>query len=107
MRRGMAGVRAHAGAAGLAAAIVLVHGCPGPALRLLLRFAGAVTLISHEDDLPYDRTIPSKSYLSGGEGGEKSPLQDKKFFETNNIFRVKDEITGIDGEEKSILLSDG
>lgn len=90
--------------------VILGAGAAGFSAAQELRntgFAGAVTLISHEDDLPYDRTILSKSYLSGGEGGEKSPLQGKEFFKTHNIVRVKGEISGIDGEEKSVLLSDG
>jgi apoptosis-inducing factor 3 len=90
--------------------VILGAGAAGFSAAQELRntgFAGAITLISHEDDLPYDRTILSKSYLSGGEGGEKSPLQDKEFFDANNIVRVKGEISGLDVEEKSILLSDG
>jgi NADPH-dependent 2,4-dienoyl-CoA reductase/sulfur reductase-like enzyme/nitrite reductase/ring-hydroxylating ferredoxin subunit len=90
--------------------VILGAGAAGFSAAQELRnagFAGAITLISHEDDLPYDRTILSKSFLSGGEGGEKSPLQGEDFFDANKIERVKGEISGIDGEEKSILLSDG
>jgi NADPH-dependent 2,4-dienoyl-CoA reductase/sulfur reductase-like enzyme/nitrite reductase/ring-hydroxylating ferredoxin subunit len=72
-----------------------------------LGFKGAVTLISHEEELPYDRTVLSKYFLSGEQGGEKSPLQNEAFFEDNKIKRLNAEVVKLDPAKQSIVLADG
>ncbi len=86
-----------AGAAGFSAARELRN----------IGFTGAITLISREDALPYDRTILSKYVLAGQQAGEKSPLQDEAFFKTNNITRLTADITNLDSNRKLISLSNG
>ncbi len=90
--------------------VILGAGAAGFSAAQELRkagFAGAITLISKEAELPYDRTLLSKYFLSGEKGGEKSPLQDGEFYQTCNIERLQAEITGLDPEQKLIGLSDG
>ena len=63
--------------------VILGAGAAGFAAAQELRktgFTGAITLISREEELPYDRTLLSKYFLSGEEASEKSPLQDEAFF---------------------------
>jgi NADPH-dependent 2,4-dienoyl-CoA reductase/sulfur reductase-like enzyme/nitrite reductase/ring-hydroxylating ferredoxin subunit len=90
--------------------VILGAGAAGFSAAQELRktgFAGAVTLISHEDALPYDRTLLSKYVLSGEPGGEKSPLQNQDFFETHKITRRFADITRLDADRKTIGLSNG
>ncbi len=90
--------------------VILGAGAAGFSAAQELRkagFAGAVTMISQEDELPYDRTVLSKYFLSGEQGGEKSPLQDDAFFKTNRIERLQAKITKLDSAEQSISLADG
>jgi len=69
-------------------------------------FGGALTLISHEEELPYDRTILSKYSLSGQKGDEKSPLQNNDYYAMQKITRRKAEIVKLDPEARRIILSD-
>jgi apoptosis-inducing factor 3 len=90
--------------------IVLGAGAAGFSAAQTLResgFNGAVTLISSEADLPYDRTILSKYVLAGQAAGEKSPLQDDDFYKTKKIKRYKAEVLDLDPEKRRITLSDG
>ena len=87
-----------AGAAGAVAA---------QALRTDQGFAGRIVLISHEDQLPYDRTILSKYTLSGRQGGEKSPLQSADFYARHRIERCAREVRRIDPAARLIHFAAG
>jgi apoptosis-inducing factor 3 len=86
-----------AGAAGFSAAQELRRG----------GFAGAIVMCSHEDALPYDRTVLSKYFLSGKQGGEKSPLQNDDFYVSQKIERRRAEIVALETQEKCVRFSDG
>ncbi len=86
-----------AGAAGFSAAQALRRG----------GFAGSVVMISHEDALPYDRTVLSKYFLSGKQGGEKTPLQNDDFYVSQKIERRRAKVAVLDTQDKSVRFSDG
>ncbi len=90
-------VIAGAGAAGLAAA---------ESLRAE-DFTGKVTMISYEEELPYDRTKLSKEYLSGNAQADKLPLRPKGFYDDYSIDRLVGEITDVNISERRITLADG
>ena len=86
-----------AGAAGFSAAQELRRG----------GFAGAIVMVSHEDALPYDRTVLSKYFLSGQQGGEKSPLQNDDFYVSQKIERHCAKVVALEVGNKCVRLSDG
>jgi NADPH-dependent 2,4-dienoyl-CoA reductase/sulfur reductase-like enzyme/nitrite reductase/ring-hydroxylating ferredoxin subunit len=86
-----------AGAAGTVAAQTLrSHG-----------FGGSVVLIGEETELPYDRTVLSKYTLAGTQGGEKTPLQDAKFYADHRIERRLGTVARIDPASRLITFADG
>jgi apoptosis-inducing factor 3 len=86
-----------AGAAGFSAAQELRRG----------GFGGEIVMVSHEDTLPYDRTVLSKYYLSGQRAGEKSPLQNDDFYVSQRIERRCAKVVALDTHAKRVRFSDG
>lgn len=89
---------------------ILGAGAAGFAAAQELRrrgFGGAISLISPENELPYDRTILSKYVLAGQKAGEKSPLQEENFFTANRIDRITAKVTALDPRVRRITLEDG
>lgn len=71
-------------------------------------FGGKLIMITHETELPYDRTVLSKNFLSGKKKEEELPLRKKDFYETNDIKTITGkEVTKADVINKQITLSDG
>jgi apoptosis-inducing factor 3 len=83
--------------------VILGAGAAGFSAAQQLReagFGGEITLVSQEAELPYDRTVLSKSFLAGQEVHEKSPLQDDGFYTNQKITRRKAKILSLDAEQK-------
>ncbi len=90
--------------------VIVGAGAAGALAAQTLReegFADRVVLIGQEDRLPYDRTVLSKYALSGQKGGEKSPLQDRAFYERHRIERWAAEVKAIDAEARTVVFVDG
>ena len=87
-----------AGAAGVTAATTLrLHG-----------FAGSITLVSEETELPYDRTALSKTVLvSDPDKAHAPPLRNKEFYENNRITRVTGHVVSFDPVSKIASLEGG
>lgn len=90
--------------------VILGGGAAGAAAAQTLRaegFAGRLLMIDQEGALPYDRTLLSKTTLSGADAGEKSPLQDEDFYERHAIERLTVEVMALNSTSRTILLDDG
>ena len=90
--------------------LILGAGAAGVSAAQQLReagFEGEITLVSQEAELPYDRTVLSKSFLAGQEVHEKTPLQDEVFYAEQNITRRHAKILSLDAAQKKINLADG
>ena len=90
--------------------VLLGAGAAGQSAAQTLReegFAGRLIMVSHEAELPYDRTILSKYKLSGEQGGEKSPLQEADFFARHRIERKRAEMVAIDAADATVRFADG
>jgi apoptosis-inducing factor 3 len=70
-------------------------------------FAGRIVLIDGEGRLPYDRTLLSKSVLSGQKQGEKSPLHGDGFYRHQAIERWSRTVTALDPATRTIRFEDG
>lgn len=90
--------------------VIIGGGAAGGTAAIALRqsgFAGRIVLIDRENRVPYDRTVLSKYFLSGQQGGEKSPLQNQAFFRAHDIERWTDAATRIDPAAKTVHLRKG
>jgi len=86
-----------AGAAGAAAAEKLRR----------LGYAGSITLIGHEAPGPVDRPNLSKDFLAGNAPMEWITLRDDAFYQEHHIELVRDEVTELDTQGKSVVLKGG
>jgi NADPH-dependent 2,4-dienoyl-CoA reductase/sulfur reductase-like enzyme/nitrite reductase/ring-hydroxylating ferredoxin subunit len=90
--------------------VILGAGAAGQAAAQRLReegFGGRLIMVSHEAELPYDRTVLSKYNLSGEAGAEKTPLQDAGFYERRRIERRRAEIAEVDAATATVRFADG
>ena len=90
--------------------VVLGAGAAGQSAAQTLReegFGGRVVMVSHEVELPYDRTVLSKYKLSGEPGAEKTPLQDAAFYARHRVERRRAEITEVDAANATVRFADG
>jgi len=90
--------------------VIIGGGAAGAVAAQTLRaegFAGTILLIDPEDELPYDRTMLSKSALSGAEPDGKSPLQEADFYRRHSIERMAGRVRMLDPAARSIQLEDG
>jgi NADPH-dependent 2,4-dienoyl-CoA reductase/sulfur reductase-like enzyme/nitrite reductase/ring-hydroxylating ferredoxin subunit len=90
--------------------VILGGGAAGQAAAQTLReegFGGRLVMVSHEAELPYDRTVLSKYKLSGEQGGEKSPLQEAGFYTRHRIERRRAEIAEVDTTSATVRFADG
>ena len=90
--------------------VILGAGAAGFSAAQQLReagFGGEIILVSREAELPYDRTVLSKSFLAGQEVDEKTPLQEDDFYTAQKITRRKADILSLNAAQKKIELSDG
>ncbi|MFP4385230.1 MAG: FAD-dependent oxidoreductase [Spirochaetia bacterium] len=71
-------------------------------------FAGKITVITPEEDTPYDRTILSKGFVSGEMKESYLPLRKKDFYEKLNIdFQTGKRVKKLETGSKEITLDDG
>jgi NADPH-dependent 2,4-dienoyl-CoA reductase/sulfur reductase-like enzyme/nitrite reductase/ring-hydroxylating ferredoxin subunit len=91
--------------------VIVGAGAAGAAAAEMLRrerFGGAISMISAESELPYDRPNLSKDYLTGDAPAEWLPLRDEAFYKQHEIeLRRNVEVRSIDPLQKQIDLSDG
>ncbi|MGB3613427.1 MAG: FAD-dependent oxidoreductase [Elainellaceae cyanobacterium] len=77
------------------------------ALRVL-GFEGRLIMITAEDELPYDRTMLSKQYLSGDASAEALPLRSPEFYQAHDIdVKVGSRVTEVLAQEKQLTFDDG
>jgi NADPH-dependent 2,4-dienoyl-CoA reductase/sulfur reductase-like enzyme/nitrite reductase/ring-hydroxylating ferredoxin subunit len=91
--------------------VIVGGGAAGFAAAEMLRrrgFAGAITILSNDDDAPVDRPNLSKDYLAGSAPEEWVPLRDDDWYAENKIdLKLKTEVTALDTKAKELTLGDG
>jgi apoptosis-inducing factor 3 len=91
--------------------IIVGGGAAGNAAAEMLRregFSGAVTMISADDAVPYDRPNLSKDFLAGNASEEWIPLRSMDFYGERKIeLLLNTRVASIDALEKSVVLADG
>jgi NADPH-dependent 2,4-dienoyl-CoA reductase/sulfur reductase-like enzyme/nitrite reductase/ring-hydroxylating ferredoxin subunit len=91
--------------------VIIGGGAAGFAAAQRLRdldFAGALTLISADQDPPYDRPNVSKDYLSGDAEPAWMPLKDEAFYRKHGIaLRTNTQVEAIDAEARVVTLRGG
>lgn len=98
--------------AGMPEAVVIVGGgAAGNAAAETLRregFAGRITMLSADQDLPCDRPNLSKNYLAGTAPEDWIPLRTAEFYADHAIDLYLDmRVTAIDVEARQVVLEDG
>jgi NADPH-dependent 2,4-dienoyl-CoA reductase/sulfur reductase-like enzyme/nitrite reductase/ring-hydroxylating ferredoxin subunit len=97
---------------GLPRSIVIVGGGPAGAVaaETLRRegFAGRITLLSADADLPCDRPNLSKNYLAGSAPPEWLPLRGAGFYRKHGIdLHLDTRVTAVDSERREVTVADG
>jgi NADPH-dependent 2,4-dienoyl-CoA reductase/sulfur reductase-like enzyme/nitrite reductase/ring-hydroxylating ferredoxin subunit len=91
--------------------VIIGGGGAGFACAEMLRregYAGAVTMLSHDDAPPCDRPNLSKDYLAGTAPEDWIPLRGPEFYSENRIDLVlKAEATEIDTASRRVKLANG
>jgi NADPH-dependent 2,4-dienoyl-CoA reductase/sulfur reductase-like enzyme/nitrite reductase/ring-hydroxylating ferredoxin subunit len=91
--------------------VIIGGGAAGYAAAEMLRregFGGQVTMISADNDPPYDRPNLSKDYLAGTAPEEWIPLRPPEFYAENAIeLRLGSAATALDAARRQIMLSNG
>lgn len=97
--------------AGPESVVILGGGAAGNAAAETLRregYAGSVTMISADNDVPYDRPNLSKDYLAGTASEDWIPLRPVSFYEEQNIqLLLGKRVTAIDVAGRRVTLDDG
>jgi NADPH-dependent 2,4-dienoyl-CoA reductase/sulfur reductase-like enzyme len=98
-------------AAGMPASVVIVGGGPaGNAAAETLRregFAGRITMLSADADLPCDRPNLSKNYLAGSVSEDWIPLRADEFYREQKIdLHLNAKVTAIDVANRQVALAD-
>ncbi|HEY4174440.1 MAG TPA: FAD-dependent oxidoreductase, partial [Rhodopila sp.] len=70
-------------------------------------FNGRIVMLDQHNRVPYDRTLLSKTVLSGEQSAEKSPLQSQSFYRQHRIERRTAQVTSLDAARKTISCADG
>lgn len=91
--------------------VIVGSGAAGHAAAEMLRregFKGLLTILSEDEDLPYDRPNLSKDYLAGHAPEEWIPLRTQDYYDSKEInFRLKTKVLDLDIVSKSLILSNG
>jgi len=91
--------------------VILGGGAAGGAAAEALRqegFEGRVTIITREQDLPYDRTELSKDFLGSTEDVSEPTLRSDEFYEEHGIeVRRGCEVASVDVPARRLELADG
>jgi NADPH-dependent 2,4-dienoyl-CoA reductase/sulfur reductase-like enzyme/nitrite reductase/ring-hydroxylating ferredoxin subunit len=103
--------KAARGAAEPGRIVIVVGGAVGFAAAGVLRregFGGSLTLISADQQAPYDRPNCSKDYLAGNAPEDWMPLKPAEFYAQHAIdLALGAEARAIEVERKRVLLADG
>jgi 3-phenylpropionate/trans-cinnamate dioxygenase ferredoxin reductase subunit len=71
-------------------------------------YAGTITLVAAEDELPYERPPLSKGYLAGKDEFEKAVVHPQEWYAEHDVdLRRGAEVTRIDREAREVELADG
>jgi len=71
-------------------------------------FQGAITMVTREADLPYDRTVLSKGFLTGETKPEWVPLREEGFYDTRSITVLRERtIVRFDPKKREAALDNG
>jgi len=91
--------------------VIIGGGAAGFAAAERLRregYAGSLTLLSADDDAPYDRPNLSKDYLAGTASEEWIPLRPEDFYAENGIdLRLGTTVAAIDPAGRRVVLAGG
>ncbi len=91
--------------------VIVGGGAAGEAAAEMLRNEGynrGITIISAEENIPYDRPALSKDFLNGSATEEMVPLRSLDFYKQNEIeLLLKTPVAAIDPYNKSVRLADG
>jgi NADPH-dependent 2,4-dienoyl-CoA reductase/sulfur reductase-like enzyme/nitrite reductase/ring-hydroxylating ferredoxin subunit len=91
--------------------VIVGGGAAGNAAAEMLRrqgHVGAITMITADDALPYDRPNLSKDYLAGNAPEDWIPLRPADFYDRHKIdTKVGARVTAINATAHSVTLSDG
>jgi NADPH-dependent 2,4-dienoyl-CoA reductase/sulfur reductase-like enzyme/nitrite reductase/ring-hydroxylating ferredoxin subunit len=91
--------------------LIIGAGASGNAAAEMLRrkgFSGRIVMVTSEKDLPYDRTMLSKDYLSGEAPAKWLPLRGEKFYDRLHIEILTDyAVQSLDPGKKSVSFRNG
>jgi apoptosis-inducing factor 3 len=91
--------------------VIVGGGAAGFAAAEMLRregFGGNLTLVSADNEPPYDRPNCSKDYLAGSAPEDWLPLKPSDFYKEHSIdLQLGGEVTAIDAEPRQVALADG
>lgn len=91
--------------------VIVGGGAAGFAAAQRLRelgYAGTLTVLSADEDAPYDRPNCSKDYLAGEADPAWMPLKDDDFYTENRIdLRTGTEVERIDAAARQVVLAGG
>jgi NADPH-dependent 2,4-dienoyl-CoA reductase/sulfur reductase-like enzyme/nitrite reductase/ring-hydroxylating ferredoxin subunit len=91
--------------------VIVGGGAAGFAAAEMLRregFGGSLTLVSADDEPPYDRPNCSKDYLAGSAPEDWMPLKPSEFYKEYSIdLQLGSEVTAIDSGPRQVALANG
>jgi len=91
--------------------VIIGAGAAGNAAAEMLRrhgYAGSLTLIGADPEVPYDRPNLSKDYLAGTAPEEWIPLRSRQFYADRQIELVLGKrVTSIEPKNRRVVLEDG
>jgi apoptosis-inducing factor 3 len=91
--------------------VIVGGGAAGFAAAEMLRregFGGSVTMLSSDDDAPYDRPNCSKDYLAGNAPEDWIPLRPAEYYKEQNIdVQLRTQVTSIDPKARQVTLATG
>lgn len=91
--------------------VIVGGGAAGFAAAEMLRrrgFEGGLTMLSADEDAPYDRPNLSKDYLAGTAEEAWMPLRSQKFYASNRIeLHLGCNVESIDTQARAVVAADG
>lgn len=91
--------------------LIVGGGAAGFAAAEMLRrqgFSDSLTLVSADDEAPYDRPNCSKDYLAGRAPEEWMPLKPSEFYQQQSIdLLLRTEVIALDVKQRQVALADG